>query len=87
MDYRLPFNESKPSPWQWLIDLFTQRFGDKHNPPFDLDNDSFSDISTFRGYHWRGADCNEFDAKVYPGRKEGKSNIRDHDCNGIWGRD
>jgi acyloxyacyl hydrolase len=79
-------DESKPSPWQWLIDLFTDRFGDKHNPPFDLDNDSFSDISTFRGYHWRGSDCNEFDAKVYPGRKEGKSS-RDHDCNGIWGKD
>ena len=87
INYELLFkDESKPSPWQWLIDLFVNRFGDKHNPPFDLDNDSFSDISTFRGYHWRGADCNEFDSKVYPGRKTGKSS-RDHDCNGIFGMD
>ena len=61
--------EGKAAPWKWIIDLFTKRFGDQHFSPFDLDNDAFSDISTFRGYHWRGADCNQFDAKIYPGRK------------------
>jgi hypothetical protein len=53
-----PYGKNKPSPWKWLVDLFTKKFGDRHLPPFDLDSDSFSDISTFRGYHWRGADCN-----------------------------
>jgi len=68
------------------VHLFTDHFGDKHYSPFDLDNDTFSDISTFRGYHWRGSDCNEFDATVYPGRKVGNSSL-DHDCNGIFGVD
>jgi hypothetical protein len=44
--------------WDWLVKIFVDKFGDGHLPPFDLDNDTFSDISTFRGYHWRGADCN-----------------------------
>ena len=60
------------------------KFGNGHLPPFDLDNDTFSDISTFRGYNWRGADCDEFSKKVYPGRKTG-SQVVDHDCNGIYG--
>lgn len=77
----------KVSPWKWLIDLFGDRFGDKHLPPFDMDNDTFSDISTFRGYHWKGVDCNELNANIYPGRKEGKTSSNDHDCNGIWGID
>lgn len=81
------FNENKPSPWKWLVDLFTDRFGDKHLPPFDLDNDTFSDVSTFRGYHWKGSDCNEMNSNVYPGRKNGKRTSDDHDCNGIWGVD
>jgi len=49
-----------------------------------LDNDTFSDVSTFRGYHWKGVDCDEFSNKIYPGRKTGKD-ILDHDCNGIYG--
>lgn len=53
-----------------------------------MDNDLYSDISTFRGYHWRGTDCNDLDSTVYPGRKHHK-NIpnHDHDCNGVWGMD
>lgn len=62
------------------------RFGNNHLSPFDFDNDTFSDISTFRGYNWKGADCNEVDGNIYPGRKEG-SKIIDHDCNGIFGFD
>lgn len=49
-----------------------------------MDNDSFSDISTFRGYNWKGPDCNEFSSEVYPGRKTGNKYF-DHDCNGIYG--
>jgi len=77
-------SDNKPAPWDWLVSLFTKKFGDKHLPPFDLDNDTFGDISTFRGYHWRGADCNELNKKIYPGRKTGEQ-ILDHDCNGIFG--
>ena len=29
-----------------LVDLFTDHFADKHLPVFDLDNDTFSGIST-----------------------------------------
>jgi len=56
--------------WQWLIDLFTNRFANHHLPPlFDIDNDTFSDLSNFRGYNWRGIDCDEFNNNIYPGRK------------------
>lgn len=64
--------------------IFKDKFGDGHLPPFDLDNDTFSDISSFRGYNWRGADCDELDPFVYPGRNKG-SKIIDNDCNGIFG--
>jgi acyloxyacyl hydrolase len=50
-----------------------------------MDNDTFSDVSTFRGYHWRGTDCDELNAKIYPGRKTGNK-LLDHDCNGIFGK-
>lgn len=76
----------RPSPWKWLKHLFVDHFGNGHFPAFDLDNDTYSDISTFRGYHWRGSDCNEMQAGVYPGRKTG-SKLLDHDCNGIYGMD
>lgn len=76
--------DNKPAPWEWLVNLFTQKFGDRHLPPFDLDNDTFGDVSTFRGYHWRGADCNEFSKDFYPGRKAGQK-VLDHDCNGVFG--
>jgi acyloxyacyl hydrolase len=76
----------KPSPWKWLVHIFADKFGNGHLPPFDYDNDTFSDISSFRGYNWKGIDCNELNAKIYPGRKSG-SNLIDHDCNGIYGLD
>ena len=78
------FEFNKIPSWDWLVKIFVDRFGDGHFPPFDMDNDTFSDISTFRGYDWKGADCNEFDSKVYPGRKTGNKYF-DHDCNGIYG--
>lgn len=76
--------DTKPAPWDWLKHIFVDKFGNDHLPPFDLDNDTFGDISTFRGYNWRGSDCNELDKKMYPGRKTG-SDVVDHDCNGIFG--
>ncbi len=66
------------------MDYLTKRFGDHHLPIFDTDNDTFSGISTFRGYHWKGLDCDDANAKIYPGRKKGNK-ILDHDCNGIFG--
>jgi hypothetical protein len=63
------FSDGKPAPWDWLVHLFVDKFGNGHFSPFDLDNDGFSDISTFRGYNWRGVDCDEVSNKIYPGRK------------------
>lgn len=47
----------KFNPWAWVKHIFVDNFGDKHFPPFDVDQDRFSDIPTFRGYNWRGVDC------------------------------
>lgn len=76
--------DNKPAPWDWLVHIFKDNFGDKHLPPFDLDNDHFGDISTFRGHHWRGVDCNDMSSNFYPGRKIGNK-LLDHDCNGVYG--
>lgn len=36
----------------------------------DYDKDSFSAFeATFRGYNWRGKDCDDNNDDVYPGRK------------------
>jgi len=41
-----------------------------------------------RGFNWRGRDCNDNNAKVYPGRKvDPLGNGLDYNCNGISGRD
>jgi hypothetical protein len=61
--------EDNAAPWQWVIDLFTKTWADQHLPVFDLDNDTFSDVGILRGYHWKGADCNEYNSEIYPGRK------------------
>jgi len=52
-----------------------------------LDGDGYSDISTFRGYNWRGKDCDPYDKNIYPGRKtyNGKYKWVDYNCNGIFG--
>lgn len=76
------------TPWQWIIDLFVNKFGDKHLPVIDFDNDTFSTFPTFRGYNWRGKDCNDLNKEIYPGRKtwHGKEDV-DYNCNGIYGTD
>jgi acyloxyacyl hydrolase len=58
-------------------------------PYFDNDGDYFSTYPTLRGYNWRGQDCNDSDANIYPGRKavNQKDSSADYNCNGIYGRD
>ncbi|XP_034985434.2 acyloxyacyl hydrolase [Zootoca vivipara] len=57
--------------------------------PFeDLDGDKFSLYPTLRGYHWRGRDCDDVQASVYPGRRPHNWDAdKDSNCNGIWGVD
>ncbi|XP_028607151.2 acyloxyacyl hydrolase [Podarcis muralis] len=57
--------------------------------PFeDLDGDKFSLYPTLRGYHWRGRDCDDIQASVYPGRRPDNWDAdKDSNCNGIWGVD
>lgn len=62
-------------------------FGNKHLPVDDVDSDYFSDIPTFRGSSWRGRDCNDFDATMYPGRYSEDDAVEDRNCNGIAGID
>ncbi|XP_027625569.1 acyloxyacyl hydrolase isoform X2 [Tupaia chinensis] len=61
----------------------------QNSVPFkDADSDKYSVFSALRGYHWRGRDCNDSDATVYPGRRPDNWDAhRDSNCNGIWGVD
>lgn len=65
------------------------KYAIKNNLPYeDFDGDKFSAFPTLRGYHWRGRDCNEGKATVYPGRRPDNWDVeRDSNCNGIWGVD
>lgn len=59
-----------------------------HLPAWDDDNDTFSPKDTLRGASWRGKDCEDLDAAVYPGRRVNVHGPEvDHNCNGIFGRD
>ena len=48
-----------------------ERFARDHLPISDVDGDGFSTVHHrgLRGSHWRGADCDDTSATVYPGRK------------------
>lgn len=82
-----PLNHVIASPWNWIKELI-DKFANGHHPLLDLDDDGFSISPTFRGYHWRGRDCNDFNAEVYPGRRVFKGNpYADYNCNGIKGED
>ncbi|XP_015274721.1 PREDICTED: LOW QUALITY PROTEIN: acyloxyacyl hydrolase [Gekko japonicus] len=61
----------------------------KNKLPFeDFDGDKFSTFPTLRGYHWRGRDCDDGMASVYPGRRPDNWDAQqDSNCNGIWGID
>lgn len=57
-----------------------------HLPVFDTDGDYYSTYPGLRGSHWRGKDCADSDATVYPGRKvTAQPASVDHNCNGIAG--
>lgn len=57
-------------------------------PLQDFDKDNFSTFPSFRGYDWRGKDCNENDGTVYPGRRpDDWDALQDSNCNGIMGID
>ena len=65
-----------------------ERFAKQHLPISDADGDGFSTTKDrgLRGSHWRGADCSDASADVYPGRKAAAAGVGDdHDCNGIHG--
>jgi len=73
----------------WIKNLIN-RLASNHTPPIDIDGDDFSQLSgELRGYNWRGRDCNDNNAKVYPGRKSDpfSGNGLDYNCNGISGHD
>lgn len=57
-----------------------------HLPFWDTDKDHFSTHETLRGSDWRGKDCNDNDATIYPGRDTSDA-VVDANCNGIFGTD
>eukprot|EP01102_Stenamoeba_stenopodia_P006161 TRINITY_DN1696_c0_g1_i1.p1 TRINITY_DN1696_c0_g1~~TRINITY_DN1696_c0_g1_i1.p1 ORF type:complete len:637 (+),score=144.82 TRINITY_DN1696_c0_g1_i1:113-1912(+) len=73
------------NPWQWIMDEINRVFN-SHLPFVDDDNDTFSTILGLRGSAFRGKDCDDMNAKIYPGRSETvyPANV-DHNCNGIYG--
>jgi len=60
-----------------------------HVPYYDDDKDLFSAKgATFRGFDWRGKDCNDDDKDIYPGRRATTGDATaDTNCNGIFGID
>ncbi|XP_029445360.1 acyloxyacyl hydrolase isoform X2 [Rhinatrema bivittatum] len=61
---------------------------DYNVPLEDFDRDNFSFVPSFRGYDWRGKDCNDLNSSVYPGRRPHDWDMKqDSNCNGIWGVD
>jgi len=77
----------RETPIDWIIDLVNRVFN-SHEPLVDMDGDYFSASETLRGSKWRGKDCNDFAADVYPGRLTTTRPAEiDHDCNGIYGID
>eukprot|EP00388_Colpodella_angusta_P034611 GDKK01033244.1.p1 GENE.GDKK01033244.1~~GDKK01033244.1.p1 ORF type:complete len:559 (-),score=100.88 GDKK01033244.1:258-1934(-) len=57
-----------------------------HLPFSDADGDKFSTDPLLRGSDWRGKDCNDQDATVYPGLQSSDATV-DQNCNGIYGQD
>ena len=86
------FNMTKPSafdPWK-EIEAILETFANNHRPDSDLDNDTFSFATpSARGYNWKGRDCDDGDARIYPGRSVNPfTNMAgfDYNCNGINGK-
>ena len=81
-----------PDPCGLNITCLVNRIGTLHLPLLDDDGDAFAPVGDDslvarrgRGSHWRGADCNDLSATVYPGRKAGLDLLEDTNCNGIHG--
>jgi hypothetical protein len=83
-----------PDPCGLNISCLVNRIGTVHLPLLDSDGDAFAPTGKgndsliarrARGSHWRGADCNDLVASVYPGRRAGADLIEDTNCNGIHG--
>ena len=75
-----------------LIELlkYLKKVGDTKVPLVDNDGDHYSpSMALARGYHWRGRDCNDLDAKIHPGRSVDPypGQAVDYNCNGISGKD
>ena len=61
---------------------------DNHTPYEDTDGDKFSEWHTLRGADWRGKDCADTNAAIYPGALPVDSDReQDTNCNGIYGID
>ena len=61
---------------------------DNHTPYEDADGDKFSEWHTLRGADWRGKDCADTNAAIYPGALPVDSDReQDTNCNGIYGID
>eukprot|EP01132_Coremiostelium_polycephalum_P003673 gene3673-4575_t len=73
------------NPWDWFKSIIFN-FTSNHLPMVDLDKDYFSEEPAFRGYSWRGKDCNDVNKDVYPGAGSDPTQpYVDWDCNGING--
>jgi acyloxyacyl hydrolase len=80
-----PSLEKRETPWGWLLKKLEYTFNN-HVPFDDFDNDTFSTVREFRGWSWRGRDCNDFDRNVRPGRDSRNLDPTvDWNCNGIYG--
>jgi acyloxyacyl hydrolase len=89
--YILRFIAQGPCENALNISCDISRVFDQHLPLADNDNDYRAGpaeflANGFRGGDWRGRDCNDADATVYPGRKNTTQPASvDHNCNGIYG--
>ena len=70
-----------------ICDIFKQICDtfNNHVPLEDDDGDLFSTMGTFRGYYWRGKDCDDESKDIYPGRRTVDDSSTDTNCNGIMG--
>jgi acyloxyacyl hydrolase len=59
---------------------------ENHLPYYDHDGDRFSTHNELRGGYFRGRDCDDTDATVFPGRDTTDA-TKDNNCNGIFGTD
>eukprot|EP01050_Picozoa_sp_SAG11_P009631 SAG11_NODE_920_length_6544_cov_10.456323_2_plen_582_part_00 len=85
-----------PDPCGTNLTCLIFRIGTLHQPLLDMDGDVFAPAEggenglfsrRARGSHWRGADCNDANGEIYPGRRATADELQDTNCNGIHGVD